>query len=156
MSANYATEKRATSASESFKRFAAISPVVEIAEIVESSKEEVQLENVVDKKGGKIGVVASENGYYYILKASNGEVLVRSDYYKTELSAQNALARFQEAVNSGKFYLEKDKRDNYQFKLFGSSGRIVCVGQIYATKALAIANINSVASFVKLATKIEE
>lgn len=156
MSANYATEKRATSASESFKRFAAISPIVEIAEIVESSKEEVKLENIVDKKGGKIGVITSENGYYYILKASNGEVLVRSDFYKTELSAQNALLRFQEAVSGGKFYLEKDKRDNYQFKLFGTSGRIVCVGQIYATKALAIANINSVASFVKLATKIEE
>ena len=157
MSANYSTEKRATSASESFKRFAANSPIVELAEIVESSKEEVKVENIVDKKGGKIGVITTENGYYYyVLKASNGEILVHSDNYKTLLSAEAAMKRFQESVFTGKFYVEKDKRDNYQFKLFGPSGRIVCVGQIYATKALAIASINSVCSFVKLATPIEE
>ena len=156
MSANYATEKRAQSASESFKRFAANSPVVEIAEIVESSKEEVKLENIVDKKGGKLVILTNENGYYYVLKASNGEVLVTSDNYKTEASAQSAMARFQEAVVNGKFYVEKDKRDNYQFKLFAPNGRIVCVGQIYASKSLAIASVNSVCSFIKLATIVQE
>lgn len=156
MSANYATEKRAQSASESFKRFAANSPVVEIAEIVESSKEEVKLESIVDKKGGKLVILTNENGYYYVLKASNGEVLVTSDNYKTEASAQSAMARFQEAVVNGKFYVEKDKRDNYQFKLFAPNGRIVCVGQIYASKSLAIASVNSVCSFIKLATIVQE
>ena len=156
MSANYSTEKRAQSASESFKRFASNSPIVELAEIVESNKEEVLLENIVDKKGGKLVIVSSENGYYYMLKASNGEVLVTSDNYKTEISVQNALARFQEAVQNGKFYVEKDKRENYQFKLFAANGRIVCVGQIYATKALAIASVNSVCSFVKLAIVVTE
>lgn len=156
MSANYSTEKRAQSASESFKRFAATSPVVELTEIVESSKEEVKIENIVDKKGGKLIILSNENGYYYVLKASNGEVLVTSDNYKTEASAQSAMARFQEAVVSGKFYVEKDKRDNYQFKLFASNGRIVCVGQIYASKSMAIASVNSVCSFIKLATVVEE
>ena len=154
MSANYATEKRAQSASESFKRFAATSPVVELTEIVESSKEEVTPE-FVDKKGGKLMVLSSENGLYYVLKASNGEVLVTSDNYKTEASAQSAMARFQEAVANGKFFVEKDKRDNYQFKLF-ANGRLVCVGQIYASKAMAVASVNSVCSFVKLATVVSE
>lgn len=156
MSANYSTEKRATSASQSFKRFAASSPVVELEEIIESNKEEVVVENITHKKGGKIGVLSCDRGFYYILKASNGEILVHSNFYKTELSAQNAMTRFQEAVFSGKFFIEKDKRDNYQFKLFAKGGRIICVGQIYATKALAIASVNSVCSFVKLATLIEE
>ena len=156
MSANYSTEKRAQSASESFKRFAATSPVVEIEEIVESNKDEVKPEDVVDKKGGRLGVLSNENGYYYVLKASNGEVLVTSDYFKLETSALNAMARFKEAVVNGKFYIEKDKRGNYQFKLLASNGRIVCVGQIYASKALAIASVNSVCSFVKLALPFEE
>lgn len=155
MSANYTTEKRAQSASLSFKRFAATSPVVEIEEILVSDKEEIIIENVVDKKGGKIGVVSSSEGFYYILKASNGEVLVHSNFYKTELSAEAAMKRFQETVFTGKFFVEKDKRNNYQFKLFSSNGRIICVGHIYATKALAIASANSVCSFVKLATPIE-
>ena len=156
MSANYSTEKRAQSASESFKRFAATSPVVEIEEIVESNKEEVKPENVVDKKGGRLGVLSNENGYYYVLKASNGEVLVTSDYFKLETSALNAMNRFKDAVENGKFYIEKDKRENYQFKLLASNGRIVCVGQIYASKPLAIASVNSVCSFVKLALPFEE
>lgn len=154
MSANYATEKRAQSASESFKRFASTSPVVELTEIVESSKEEITPE-YVDKKGGKLMVLSSDNGFYYVLKASNGEVLVTSDNYKTEASAQSAMARFQEAVANGKFFVEKDKRDNYQFKLF-ANGRLVCVGQIYASKSMAVASINSVCSFVKLATVVSE
>lgn len=156
MSANYKTEKRAESASLSFKRFAATSPIVEIAETVVSDKEEVTLETIVDKKGGKLGVLSGENGYYYMLKASNGEVLVHSNVYKTESSALNAMNRFKEAVFTGKFYVEKDKRNNFQFKLFSSNGRIVCVGHIYVTKALAIASVNSVASFVNLATPFEE
>ena len=100
-------------------------------------------------------VLSGDNGFYYVLKASNGEVLVTSDNYKTEASAQSAMARFQEAVVNGKFFVEKDKRDNYQFKLF-ANGRLVCVGQIYASKAMAVASVNSVCSFIKLATVVSE
>ena len=156
MSANYATEKRATSASESFKRFASNSPVIELTEIVESNKEEYKPEGIVDKKGGKLSLVTTENGFYYTLKASNGEVLVHSDTFKTLISAENAMKRFKESVTNGKFYIEVDKRENYQFKLFAQNGRIVCVGQIYATKALAVASINSVCSFINLATRVDE
>ena len=156
MSANYPTEKGAISASESFKRFGLSSPIVEIEEVIESSKEEVILENIVDKKGGKLEIVASEEGYYYVLKASNGEILVQSSFYKSELSVQNALERFKDAVVNGKFFIEKDKKDNYQFKLYGSNGRLVCLGQIYGSKVLAVANVNSIASFIKLATLISE
>ena len=156
MSANYATEKRAQSASKSFQRFAANSPIVEIEETVVFDREEVIIENITSKKGGKLGVLSCESGYYYMLKASNGEVLVHSNFYKTEASALNAMNRFKASVFTGKFYVEKDKRNNYQFKLFSSNGRIVCVGHIYASKALAIASVNSVVSFVKLATEIEE
>ena len=156
MSANYSTEKRATSASESFKRFAAISPVIELSDIVESSKEEYIPEGIVDKKGGKLILVTTENGFYYTLKASNGEILVHSDTFKTLVSAENAMKRFKEAVGNGKFFIEVDKRENYQFKLFAANGRIVCVGQIYATKALAINSINSVCSFVNLAVRVDE
>ena len=156
MSANYSTEARAKSASQSFVRFAETSPVYEIAEKVESSKEIIDTTSATDKKGGKIGVVAEDEGYYYILKASNGEVLVHSTIYKSEASAQAALERFKETVKTGKFYVEKDKRDNYQFKLFSSAGRIICVGQIYSSKSVAISAAISVCSFINLATPIQE
>ena len=155
MSANYPTEKRAIAASESFKRFAATSPIVEEIQEVESSKEEIVI-NTKDKKGGKLGVVKTETGFVYILKASNGELLVHSDVYKTEESALKALKNFKEAIKNGKFYLVKDKRDYYQFKLFSATGRIVEVGETYQSKQQAISSANSVCSFVELATPFEE
>ena len=156
MSANYSTEARAKSASQSFTRFAETSPVYEINEKVESAKELIDTSTATDKKGGKIGIVNDEEGYYYILRASNGEVLVHSTYYKSETSAIAALDRFKETVKTGKFYVEKDKRDNYQFKLFSSAGRIVCVGQIYSSKTVAVSAAISVCSFINLATPIQE
>lgn len=156
MSANYATEARAKSASQSFVRFAETAPIVELTDVVETDKELIDTSSAVDKKGGKVGVLFDGEGYYYFLKASNGEVLVHSTSYKSESSALSALERFKEAVNTGKFYVEKDKRDNYQFKLFSSTGRIVGVGQIYSNKAVAISSAMSVRSFINLAVTVSE
>ena len=156
MSANYATEARAKSASQSFVRFAETAPIVELTDVVETDKELIDTSSAVDKKGGKVGVLFDGEGYYYFLKASNGEVLVHSTSYKSESSALSALERFKEAVNTGKFYVEKDKRDNYQFKLFSSVGRIVGVGQIYSNKAVAISSAMSVRSFINLAVTVSE
>lgn len=155
LSANYSTEKRAESASQSFKRFAEISPVVEIAEQVESAREAIDVSSASDKKGGKIGVAAEDGGYYYYLKASNNEVLVHSDIYKSQKSAEEALLRFKEAVKTGEFFVEKDKRGNFQFKLYAANGRLVCVGEVYASKPMAISSAISVCSFVELAVKAE-
>ena len=155
MSANYPTEKRAIAASESFKRFAATSPVLEEIQEVEAVKEEIVIDTK-DKKGGRLGIVATDAGYVYILKASNGELLVHSDTYKTEESALNALKNFKEAVKNGKFYVVKDKRDYYQFKLYSTTGRIVEVGETYQSKQQAISSANSVYSFVELALPFEQ
>lgn len=151
MSANYPTEKRAISASESFKRFAATSPIIDSIISVDTVKEEITIDRSSDKPNGKIGIIKVNEGYRYVLKASNGEILVHSAAYKTIKSAEDALARFKDSVETGKFYLVKDKRGYYQFKLFSSAGRIVGVGETYANKAQAISSANSAYSFIKLA-----
>ena len=155
LSANYDTEKRAESASQSFKRFAEISPVIEIAEQVEATREAIDVSSATDKKGGKISVVAEDDGYCYYLKASNNEVLVHSDVYKSQKSAEEALLRFREAVKTGEFFVEKDKRGNFQFKLYAANGRLVCVGEVYASKLMAVSSAISVCSFIEQAVKAE-
>lgn len=154
-SANYPTEKRALAAAESFKRFGRTSPIVEKNDIVDSIKEEIIIDRVSDKQGGRLGVLNENGQYYFLLKASNGEILVHSTNYKTYLSAESAMLRFKEATLTGKFYVLKDKRGFYQFKLFSSNGRIVGVGEIYPTKNQAISSANSVCSFIKLAIPFE-
>jgi uncharacterized protein YegP (UPF0339 family) len=155
LSANYSTVKRAESASNSFKRFAANSPIIEEEIMIESEREEVVPNREINKQGGKLGIVELDGSYYYILKASNGEPLVRSNPYKTELTATAALERFKDAVRTGKFYIEKDKRDKYQFKLYSTAGRLVIVGESYGSKSMAISSVHSVCSFVELATPIQ-
>ena len=154
LSANYPTSKRAESASNSFKRFAAISPIVEQEIVVEPEREEVTPNREINKQGGKLGVVEIDGSYHYILKASNGEPLVRSTSYKSELTATAALERFKDAVKTGKFYIDKDKRGKYQFKLYSSAGRLVIVGESYGSKNTAVSSVHSVCSFVEFATPI--
>ena len=154
LSANYPTSKRAESASNSFKRFAATSPIVEQEIVVEPEREEVIPNREINKQGGKLGVVELDGSFYYILKASNGEPLVKSSSYKSELTATAALERFKEAVKTGKFYIEKDKREKYQFKLYSAAGRLVIVGESYGSKPMAVSSVHSVCSFVELATPI--
>lgn len=154
-SANYPTEKRALAASESFKRFGRTSPIIEKNDIVDSIKEEILIDRIPDKQGGRLGVLNDNGQYYFLLKASNGEILVHSANFKTYLSAESAMLRFKEATLNGKFYVLKDKRGFYQFKLFSSNGRIAGVGEIYPTKAQAVSSANSVCSFINLASPFE-
>ena len=155
MSANYPTEKGAINASESFKRFAHDAKVYEIDEQATNMKEEIQVDRSVNKKGGKIGIVNENNRFYYQLKASNGEVLICSDGYKTNDLATNALETFKEAIKSGSFFIEKDKRGMYQFKIYSGSGRLIVAGETYPSKQNAINACNSMMSFVKYATPLE-
>ena len=83
-------------------------------------------------------------------------MLVESSTYKSDASVLTAIERLKETVKTGKFYVEKDKRDNYQFKLFSNAGRIVCVGHIYSNKNVAISAALSVCSFINLAVTIQE
>ena len=155
MSANYPSEKGAIRASESFKRFAANANIEEIKEPVESLKEEIKFDDIVDKKGGKIGVVKGNDVYYYQLVASNGVVLINSDNYSTAELANSGLETFKESMNSGRFFIERDKRDMYQFKVYTQGGRLIVASETYSTKANAISACKSVLSFVKLAQPLE-
>lgn len=153
MSANYSSEQGALKASDSFKRFAGNSVVEEVKEA--SSVRELINPVYTDKKGGKLGVVLDGEQYFYILKASNGAILLRSDGYKTADLANNGLNTFKEAMENGKFYLEKDKKGYYQFKIYSQSGRIVAAGESYSNKANALSALNSLCSFFKSANPIE-
>jgi len=156
MSANYPTQKGAISASESFKRFAADAQIVESKEQVTSLKEEIVVDKEKNnKKGGKIGVVQIGDRYYYQLKASNGEILISSDGYKSNELATNALETFKEAMNSGTYFIEKDKRGMHQFKIYSSSGRLIVASETYSSKQNALNACNSMLSFVKYATPLE-
>ena len=156
VSANYTSEASCTNAANSFKKFATISPVVILEEDAEHLMEEISLEALADKKGGKLTINSIDGDFDFKLLASNGVVLCSSSEYKTKSAITNAIASVKEAVKNGKFFVVKDKRGTFQFKLYSTAGRCVLVGEAYKTKNQAISAANSVSSFINLATIIDK
>ena len=155
-SANYTSEASCSNAANSFKRFATISPVVILEEDSEHLMEEIKLEALADKKGGKLTINSVGSEYDFKLLASNGVVLCSSSDYKTKTAIAGAISSVKEAIKNGKFFVVKDKRGTFQFKLYSTLGRCVLVGEAYKTKAQAISAANSVAAFINLATTIDK
>ena len=155
-SANYTTYQSCENASNSFKKFAEISPVSILDKDPDNSIEEVKLMTLNDKKNGKIWIVESDGEYEFQLKASNGVLLCTSASYKTKASLVNSISLLRQAVRAGKFYVMKDKNDMYQFKLYNEANRCIVIGEAYKTKAQAISAANSVATFVPLAEVVDK
>lgn len=148
ISANYNTEKDCLRASNSFKRFALISPVVEL-EGINNNRELIDKSKVTPKNGGKIFILGEESDFAYQLKANNGEILCTSSTYTTKSGCLGGLETFKLAVKEGKFFVYKDKRGYYQFKLYSAANRLVMVGETYASRNQAISSAISVCSFIE-------
>ena len=156
VSANYTSEASCTNAANSFKRFATISPVVILEEDVDHLMEEISIDALADKKGGKLTINAVNDEYDFKLLASNGVVLCTSSECKTKAAVLNSINSVKEAIKNGKFFVVKDKMGTFQFKLYSALGRCVLVGEAYKNKAQAISAANSVASFMTLSTIVDK
>lgn len=147
-SANYDTFALAKKASESYKKFVN-TPVVE-KDDVESSHFKVELfaEQVAKKEKGKYTIDKDTDGdFSYSLVASNGRILCSSQAYKSVESCKAAMENFRSTVYDGEFYIFIDKRGNAFFKLYSKQLRLVMTGEVYATKALAKAAVESIIAF---------
>lgn len=147
VSANYATEKDAVRASESFKRFALNAEIVE-SESTNSKLSLVDLSDISPKKGGKIIHIESPEGFSFQLKANNGEILCSSNVYKSKNGALLGVETMKTAIKEGKFFVVQDKRGYSQFKLYSTSNRVVAIGESYPSKQQAIASARSVYAFM--------
>lgn len=156
VSANYTTQQGCESAANSFKRFAAISPIIELEEDKDHLLEEIFLEAMQDKKGGKL-IIEQENGIYeFKLCASNGAILCSSSEYTSKNVLLQNITIFKEAVRRGRFLVVKDKNKMFQFKLYTTSGRCIVIGEAYKNKSQAISAANSISSFLNLAEIVDK
>ncbi len=154
ISANYSTERGAQNALESFKRFAQTDDIVEITlpvEELDSALVEIPKNKEEDKKGGKFVLRKDLNGEFsWEFKANNGETLCKAAGYSNRNSLDTSIASFKESVKNGKFYIYRDKNDNYQFKLY-NNGRLAMVGEGYTTNNVATDVVTSILNFIDLA-----
>ena len=157
ISANYSTEKGATRASESFKKFAVKADIVDIeyedVDLKTATPIDVNLKD--EKTGGKFIVEVFDGEYSWDLKASNGQILAQAEGYTSKAGCMNSIESFRKAIEEGSFKCVKDKNGNFQYKLYTSSGRVCAVGEAYPSKTSAESAAQSVASFYKNAEVVE-
>ena len=109
---------------------------------------------------GKFVVKATNTGFMFNLKASNGEVIAKSEVYSTEAAClkgvesvrKNAAeakledqttAEF-ETVTNPKFEMYKDKAGEFRFRLKARNGEIIATGEGYKAKAGCLNGIDSI------------
>lgn len=157
-SSSYKSKTSAVNASKSFLKYVSSERVelaketkgINTAELVDLTGAEVNTENL-----GKIVVYKENELFLFKLIANNGQVICTSTTYKTITTVKNAIKKFQDTVYSGKFYIAADKSNNYQFKLYNESNRLVLVGENFSTKEACLNNVQSCYRFAKNA-EIEE
>ena len=108
------------------------------------------------KVGGKVVLLNDEEGHYFNVIANNGAILCTSENYSTKANAVKGIDTLKRAISDGKFYISKDKNDNFQFKLYSATNRLIAVGETYASKQQAKSSAMSLVNFIEQAEIIKK
>ena len=108
---------------------------------------------------GKFVIKATKTGYVFILKASNGEVILTSEVYSTAGSCKkgvesvrsNAAAKVEDqtletaqTLTNPKFEVYTDKAGEFRFRLKARNGETVGSSEAYKSKGACMNGIESV------------
>ena len=145
----YETEKKAQSAFESVKRFANTDKIVELNELPkkEMREEVVVLKKLDENANGKYEVYSEGKLWFFLLKASNGEVLMESQGYSSKSGALSGLDNVKKALIAGNFRVSRDKQDRYMFTLYATNNQALVTGHTYPSKDNCLAAVDSVRRF---------
>ena len=88
---------------------------------------------------------ASDGQFYFQLKASNGETILKSEMYAAKPSATNGIASVKKHAPDDKNYERKnDKSGKPMFNLKASNGQVVGTSESYSSESARDAGIASV------------
>ena len=106
------------------------------------------------KNLGKFTISQEGPNFRYRLKASNGELLVVSELYASELSARNGIETIKKNADSETIDFIEDKHGLFSFRVMTKQGRCLASSANYKTNARAISASESFKKFV-ITEKIE-
>lgn len=101
---------------------------------------------------GKIEVFPVKPYFMFALKASNGEVILTSDVYKTKNAAMTGAQNLQKVMGENpETIVTEDKRGQWQFRFLSAARRVVAIGANYETEKGATSAAESVLRFAPTA-----
>lgn len=88
----------------------------------------------------------SKEEWYFLLKASNGEVVLVSESYKNKSGATTGINSVRaNATNPDNFEVRESKDNKFYFVLKAQNGEVIGVSETYNKKESALKAINSIA-----------
>ena len=95
---------------------------------------------------GKFELYKDKGGKFrFRLKATNGQIILASQGYKSKVSAKNGIASVQRNSASDERFVRKDSKGKFMFNLVATNGQVVGTSERYETKRAMEAAIKSVA-----------
>ena len=95
---------------------------------------------------GKFEIFKDRGGKHrFRLKATNGQIILASQGYKSKTSAKNGIASVQKNSQVDDRFQRKDSKGQFMFNLVATNGQIVGTSERYETKRACSAGIRSVA-----------
>ena len=83
----------------------------------------------------KFQIFKGKNGeYYFNLKSSNGQVILKSEGYESKGGCKNGIASVKEnAPDDSRYIREESKDGQYYFNLLAGNGEIIGTSETYST-----------------------
>jgi len=106
---------------------------------------------VKSRYSGKWLITEEGGRYVATLLASNGEVLLRSESYSALSGVKSGIETINNNIRKNNFALSIDKKGKYFFKLYSSATRLLCISEVYKTRAMCERAIESVKRFSQTA-----
>lgn len=105
------------------------------------------------RRGERFVVYQGANGYYFNLRAGNGEIMLRSEAYTSEAAAFNGtFSVWDNGTNPDNFRVQLAKNGGYYLNLVATNGQIIATSEIYDSKSNAKRALESI---VELLPQVE-
>ncbi|MGD2132949.1 MAG: YegP family protein [Maricaulaceae bacterium] len=94
---------------------------------------------------GKFEVYKDKRGEFrFRLKATNGQIILASEGYKTKASCTNGIASVRKNAKKSRFEVKTKKSGKPHFVLTAPNGEVIGTSQVYASTATCNKGIQSV------------
>ena len=94
---------------------------------------------------GKFELYKDKGGKFrFRLKASNGQIILASQGYKTKPSAKNGIASVQKNAPDDARFVRKNSRGKFSFNLVATNGQVIGTSERYDTERACENGIKSV------------